>query len=204
MRLILVRHGETASDEPGRCHGITDIDLSEVGYQQAETLRRRFIEEKIDKLYTSSLRRARKTAEIIAAERSLNVITSSDINEVNFGLIERKTFEEAALMYPKIADLWRCGDSALCFPEGESFGDLTERSIQFLDSLISGSNDDDAVMLVGHGGPFRIMLCHLLGIPVKHHWQFNITRGSVSVMQLYSSGAVLESFNDMSHWLLRK
>ena len=95
MRLILIRHGKTATDNPEKCHGFTDIDLSEEGYRQADKLAVRFKDEKIDAMYSSTLKRGAATAAIIAASHNIQITGASELNEVNFGEIEGITFEEA-------------------------------------------------------------------------------------------------------------
>ncbi|TFG46150.1 MAG: histidine phosphatase family protein [Dehalococcoidia bacterium] len=198
LRLILVRHGETDTDNPGKCHGATDIDLSAEGYRQAKTLRQRFAGEHLDAIYSSTLIRGIRTAEAIASEHDIEIIRCPEVNEVDFGLIECITFEEACELYPEVTELWRQNSTELCFPEGEKFVDFQKRSVQFLERL-KNHKDDETVMLVGHGGPFRLMLCHLLDLPMRHYWQFIFARASVSIVNIYSHGAILERLNDVSH-----
>lgn len=199
MKLILVRHGDIATDDAGKCHGATDIELSEIGLRQALSLQRRFTGEHIDTIYSSTLTRGVSTAESIAAKHDITVQQDSGINEVNFGLIEGVTYKDACERYPDVTDLWRKGSQELCFPEGESFFELNSRTLKFLKNLQDHKNDE-TIIVVGHGGPLRIMICHLLGIPVNHHWQFAMDRASVSELSIYPGGSILEKLNDLSHW----
>ncbi|AKG54038.1 alpha-ribazole-5'-phosphate phosphatase [Dehalogenimonas sp. WBC-2] len=198
MRLILVRHGETATDNPEKCHGFTDIDLSAEGYRQAEALQRRFANEHLDVVYCSTLIRGVNTASIVTRNHAVELVRCDELNEVNFGLIETITFEEACTIYPDVTELWRQGSTEICFPQGERFVDFDNRVKKFLDRL-QHHGDDDTIMLVGHGGPFRILMCHLLGIPLRHYWQFRFSMASVSVVDVYPHGAMLEFLNDLSH-----
>lgn len=199
MKLILVRHGDIAADVSGKCHGATDIELSETGIRQALALQRRFAEEQIDIIYSSTLKRGIKTAEAIANDHDITIINDPGINEVNFGLIEGLTFEDACGRYPDVADLWRQGSQDLCFPNGESFHELHNRTLKFLERL-QNYKANQTVMVVAHGGPLRIMICHLLDISVSHHWQFAMSRASVSELSVYPGGSILERLNDLSHW----
>jgi alpha-ribazole phosphatase len=198
VRLILIRHGRTATDNPEKCHGFTDIDLSDEGYRQAEKLAECFKSEKIAAIYSSSLKRGSATAEIIAAPHGLRVIRSPELNEVNFGQIEGITFEDACGLFPDVTELWKCGSTKICFPLGERFLDFAARVNGFTDRL-KKHREEDIIMLVGHGGPFKVLLCNLLGLQLDHYWQFKFGMASVSIIDVYSTGAILEKLSDMSH-----
>ena len=94
VRLLLVRHGITRLHTGDRFWGSTDIALSNAGIKQAGQLRNRLSQEKLSAIYSSPLRRARSTAEIIAAGHKVEVTPCDDLCECNFGYIEGLTFEE--------------------------------------------------------------------------------------------------------------
>jgi broad specificity phosphatase PhoE len=198
VRLILIRHGKTATDNPEKCHGFSDIDLSEQGYRQAEQLAERFKSEKIDAIYGSTLKRGAVTAEIIAAAHGLKVINAPELNEVNFGQIEGITFEQACGLFPDVTELWRCGSTKLCFPMGETFLEFAARVNTFL-ARLRNHGDEDTIMVVGHGGPYKVLACSLLGLPLEHYWQFRFGMASVSVIDIFPNGAILDKLSDVSH-----
>ena len=84
-KLLLVRHGITEFNSARMFVGHTDAELSTEGHQQVEKLRDRLATEKIDAIYTSNLRRASASAEIIAAAHQLDVVGCDELNEVDFG-----------------------------------------------------------------------------------------------------------------------
>jgi broad specificity phosphatase PhoE len=198
VRLILIRHGKTATDNPEKCHGFTDINLSLEGYHQAEKLAERFKSEKIDAIYSSTLKRGIATAEIMAAPHGSKIIKVPELNEVNFGQVEGITFEEASALFPEMTELWRCGSTKVCFPLGERFLDFAARVNGFADRLKT-HGENDTIMLVGHGGPYKVLVCRLLGLPLEHYWQFRFAMASVSIIDIYSTGAILEKLSDTSH-----
>ncbi|MEL7562125.1 histidine phosphatase family protein [Dehalogenimonas sp. 4OHTPN] len=198
MKLILIRHGKTATDNPEKCHGSTDIDLSEEGYQQAARLANRFKDQQIDAMYASTLRRGAATAGTIAAAHNIDVVSAPELNEVDFGRIEGITFEEACGLYPDVTELWRCGSTQLCFPAGETFTDFAARVNSFLPRL-QAHRDDETIMLVGHGGPYKVLVCSLLGLPMEHYWKFRFDMASVSIIDIYPTGAMLGKLSDTSH-----
>lgn len=196
MRLILVRHGDTNMDSTKRYWGHSDIALSATGFEQAESLRKRLLSEKVDAIYTSSLKRAYITAEIIASGRELDIIRCAELNEVNFGEIEGLTYDEICRLYPDVTKLWANWSLELSFPGGESFDQFNCRVVKFLERL-KQHTPEETVLVVGHGGPFRLMVCHLLGLGLEHWWQYSFDLASVSIVETYPRGAILNLLNDV-------
>ena len=60
MKLLLTRHGQTDWNVAGRIQGMTDIELNETGIRQAEEVREKLLNENIDVIITSPLKRARQ------------------------------------------------------------------------------------------------------------------------------------------------
>lgn len=196
MKLILVRHGQT--DGSDCYYGRTDNELNAVGLEQAEELRRRLAGDKINAIYTSTLKRAVTTAETIAAGRDLEITRCSELDEVDFGRIEGMTYEEICRQYPTVAAGWGDWSAQLEFPGGESASLFYQRVVRFLGRL-KNHNDDETILVVGHGGPFRLLLCHLLGLDIQHWNQFTFSLASISIIDKYSQGAILSQLSDVCH-----
>jgi alpha-ribazole phosphatase len=196
LKLILVRHGQTNGSN--RYYGRTDNELNAVGREQAEWLRRRLVGEKITTVYSSNLKRAVTTAETIATGRDLEITRCAELDEVDFGRIEGMTYEDICRQYPAVAACWAGWNAQVEFPGGESASLFNKRVVGFLERL-KEHRDDETIMVVGHGGPLRLLLCHLLGLDIKHWNQFNIGLASMSVIEIYSQGAVLSQLGDVCH-----
>lgn len=93
-RLYLIRHGETDSNKSYRFQGQTDIELNAKGKAQAQLLAEHFKDIKLDKIYCSSLLRARQTAAPLAAVHGLEVQPVEDIKEIAFGKWEGLTYNQ--------------------------------------------------------------------------------------------------------------
>ncbi len=196
MKLILARHGQT--DGSDRYFGRTDNELNAVGREQAAALGKRLADEKIDAIYTSTLKRTIATAEAIAAGHDLEINRCPELDEVDFGKLEGMTYEEICRQYPTVAATWTDWSAQLEFPGGESASLFAQRVARFLERLKS-HNDDETILVVGHGGPFRLLLCHLLGLGIKHCNQFTFGLASISVINKYSQGAILVQLSDVCH-----
>ena len=87
-RVLLVRHAQTLSNVSGRYMGWIDEDLSEEGIWQAKQLSHRLKGQSIASAYSSPLKRAYRTAEIVATPHSLPVIPLQELGEIRIGAWE--------------------------------------------------------------------------------------------------------------------
>jgi broad specificity phosphatase PhoE len=99
MRIMLVRHGETQWNLENRIVGHTEIGLDPTGQRQVELLARALGEEKVDAIYSSPLRRAVETANVIAKEHGLDVVTDDALKEVDAGELDGVAIEEVVRRY---------------------------------------------------------------------------------------------------------
>jgi alpha-ribazole phosphatase len=194
---MLIRHGQTKLHRADRFWGNTDIELSDIGVRQAEQLRDRLARTKIDTVYTSTLQRAGVTAGIIASRHKLSVTPSPDLCECSFGFAEGLTFKEIQHRYPDLAEELASG-KAISFPGGESLEQLDRRVKKFLATL-DGRKPDAKIAIVAHGGPLRLMICHLLNLGTEHWLQFRLDHASLSIVETYPRGNILNLWNDVSH-----
>lgn len=197
-RLLLVRHGNTKLNNAKRFWGQTDVELSTDGIRQAEKMRERLALEKIDAAYSSTLSRARLTAEIIASRHQLGVTAIAELMEINFGFIEGLTFEEVSQLHPEMADLMSKWAIKPKFPGGESLDELNNRVQKFLKRL-KKHQPEETILIVSHAGTLRLMICNLIGIGPEHWRHMQLDLASLSIIETYPQGAVLSLLNDISH-----
>jgi alpha-ribazole phosphatase len=190
-RLLLVRHGETDWNREGRYQGQTDTPLNEAGRAQAAQLAARLAGEALDVIYSSDLKRACETAQVIAAPHGLDVQPTPQLREVAFGVLEGLTYDEAKTQYPQALDAWHA-DPDRPPPGGEALSRVAARVQDFLDRLAAGQ----PALVVGHGGPLRVLLCLVMGLPAARHWQFRLDTASLTAVSLYDAGAILSLLND--------
>jgi len=197
-RLLLVRHGITESNSARKFVGYSDVELSTAGYRQVERLRERLVDDKIDAVYSSDLRRALVTAEVISSGHKVDIVTCPELREVNYGNVEGLTFEEISRLYPEVAESLTNFSLRLKFPGGEDFEGFIERASKFLDKL-KRHTPSQTMLIVSHGGPLRVLVCCLLGIDLGHWKQIRLDNASLSIVETYSQGAVVSLLNDTSH-----
>lgn len=158
MQLLLTRHGQTDWNVAGKIQGRTDIELNETGIKQAEITREKLLNEKIDVIFSSPLKRAKKTAEIIANGRNIPIIIDETIAERRFGKFEGKTRKDF-----DFDEIWNYKLNKQ-YEDVESTGDLFKRIGDFLNK-IQKEYSDKTVLLVTHGGVTVPIRATLEGIP---------------------------------------
>ena len=158
MKLLVTRHGQTDWNLAGKVQGQTDIELNETGMEQAKIAGEKLLNEKIDVIISSPLKRAKKTAEIIRGNRDIPILIDSGITERSFGESEGKTREEF-----DFDEIWNYKLNKQ-YKDAESVGDLFTRVQEFLDK-IKKEYEDKTVLIVTHGGVTVPIRATLEGIP---------------------------------------
>ncbi len=197
-RLLMVRHGETEQENSNRYWGHSDIDLSDTGLRQAELLRDRLNTERIDSIYTSDLKRAYKTAQIIAEKRNTPTTTYPELREIDFGSIEGLTFDEINRLYPEVSRMWIEHDPGLAYPGGESLAEFDER-VQLLKKHLEIYTEEQTILIATHSGVLSTLICQFLFLKPWQRWQFRFDLASLTVVETYPEGAILSLLNDISH-----
>ncbi|MBB3036535.1 histidine phosphatase family protein [Hoyosella altamirensis] len=166
--LTLVRHGETVWHADNRYTGSTDIALTERGRQQADQLASWAKQAHLDAIWVSPLERARNTA--APCERATGLTASVDkrLAELDFGAGEGLTSSEMLTQFPDARRAFEQDPVAGHLPDSEDPRHATERAVDCLKDIVH-KHPSDRVLVVGHGTVKRLVLCHLLGIPLRHY-----------------------------------
>lgn len=197
-RLLLVRHGITEFNSTRRFAGYSDVEMNAAGYEQVEKLRDRLANEQIDAVYSSDLKRALATAEVISSGHKVDIVACPELREMNYGDAEGLTFQEINRRYPEAAKSIINFNLQLEFPGGESFEGFIKRTTKFLDRL-NEHKSSATILVAAHSGPLRVLVCDLLGIDQDHWWQIRCDNASLSIMDTYPKGAIISLLNDTSH-----
>ncbi len=196
-QLILIRHAETPWTLQGRYQGHSDLGLSSRGRQQAGALAERIRAWEIEKIYASSLKRARQTGEIISKKMRQKLYLDHRLKELHFGRWEGKTAKELLKQKEPSFLKWLRGQSCRP-PGGESVPDLKKRVKDFLDEILK-RHAGGRVAIVSHGGPLKMAILLSLKLAGRFFWSFRIAPASISVLNVSADSAELSSLNDTSH-----
>ncbi len=168
VTICLLRHGETAFNADGnRYCGRTDVELTEKGQAQARRMQELLRDFEFDAVFSSPLKRARKTAEVASGRSDVQV--DHRLIEVDFGNWEGKRSQEFMDEDPDSWNDWlsdplthRAGRI------GESGAEVLERLQDFYNDL-SVQYDGKTVLVVGHNGVNRLFMAAQLGMPLKNY-----------------------------------
>ncbi|MBL7072820.1 MAG: histidine phosphatase family protein [Candidatus Omnitrophica bacterium] len=196
-RLILIRHGETSHAVGKKYCGFSDPPLNGTGTWQAERLAERLKMEKIDKVYSSDLKRAYCTAKIAFKNNTIEV--SKDLRELNFGIFEGLRHQEILNKYPKIYKNWIEDPLNTKIPNGEPFKSFKGRVLRILESIVA-KNTGRVAAVITHGGPIKIFSNNILKNGSKGFWMIKQEVAALNIID-YVGGMHPEivASNDSSH-----
>ena len=163
-KIILIRHGESLGNAKKMLLGHTDLDLTELGYRQAEATAKALEGEKIDAVYSSDLLRAMNTAKPNAALRGLEVIPDVELREIYLGDWEGRSVEDVMEQYGRDTYLndWVANYGTFVMPGGESTWECGERFLREV-KRIAEANEGKTVLIVAHGAVIRSFFANILG-----------------------------------------
>ena len=197
-QIYIVRHGETEWNAEGRIQGHTDINLSDLGRQQAQSVARRLEQVSFSAAYCSDLNRARETAEIILGRSGTPLHPTLQLREYHKGVFEGLTVNEYSKKFPDQYQASLVNDLDFAPNGGESMRETSLRMAKFVQETIP-QHLDDTVLIVGHGGSLRSLIVALMDLPLEANWKFVMGNCAVSVLYTYSNNTVLHLYNDTGH-----
>ena len=171
MRVLLARHGQTDWNAAGRIQGASDVPLNERGREQAAALAGRVLDAgAISAVYTSPLKRARETAEIIGRRLGLEPVPVAALTELNFGDWEGCSWEEIGRRWPEQFASYSSDRKNYAPPNGESYAEMLGRAWPFVDAL-RRMPGDAAALCVCHSAVMRGLLAREQGLSVAESYK---------------------------------
>ena len=161
MTLLIIRHGESEADILNVHEGRADFELTPLGHRQAEAMAAYVVENYgVSRIYSSTLRRARQTAEHLHAACGATVIEDEMLMEFNNGLIAGLARDEAARKYPFVE----------VPPHSAVYGQESKLEFRFradfvLSKIISETAEDGTAAIVTHGGMINQLYGSFLRLP---------------------------------------
>lgn len=169
MKVFITRHGQTEWNSLGRLQGRKDIELNEVGKEQALITGKKIKDEKIDIIITSPLKRARETAEIINKQFNVEIIEDDRLMERCYGDLEGITkveLKEKKIQYPEIDDACNYLKNIDIF-NMETIQDLCARIYECLDEITTKYKDEN-ILIVTHGSSSIPIKCYFMKYPLEN------------------------------------
>lgn len=218
--IVLVRHGETAPNRRGAALGRADVPLTPRGHRQAHavaeallaltdgTARRPVADPSPTQapvrspVVSSPLRRARQTAEVIAARLGVDVVLDDRLVELDYGTWD--TLDWSELPREALAR-WRA-DPSFAPPGGESLTAVARRMASFCAQHLPDPRQEPGdgsaggpVVAVSHVSPIKAAVTWALGVDVGRSWHMHLDLASITRLRRTPGGVTLASFNETAH-----
>ncbi len=184
MKFIFVRHGKTHFNEINLTQGWCDSPLSQLGVKQVENMSLQLKDYCINKAYTSPLGRAVETSEIILQSHNIAPVYDKRLKEVNFGILEGMNTQLVRKLHVEELDWVDTLEMDYRPYKGENLQSVISRHQEAIKDIIASSQEDDIVLVVGHG-------CSLYGLVktlVPHDARLRFPDNATAIIVEYKEG----------------
>lgn len=206
MRIYFIRHSETDCNKNHLFYGRMDVPINENGNVQAALLADHLKHVKFDRVYASNLLRVRQTLDIVlknneyAVEKLPEIIFSSKIQEMDFGLWEGKNYREISEEYPEDVDRW-ANDWENSRPTGgESFKDFCTVRIknaffEIVEDALAHHMDNGTILIAAHNGVLQAMFAAMMGLGMYGMWHFQFEQDAYCVVDFECDNYTVRRIN---------
>jgi broad specificity phosphatase PhoE len=195
--VILVRHGETEWNVEEIYRGRIDVELSEAGMKQAQLLGRYLGNLKLDAIYSSPLKRAVDTANILTQYQNVAVQVTDGLMDLNCGEWQGLSDKQVKKLYPVLHEQWRVNPHLVEMPGGERLEDVRERAMAVVDEVVS--KHSGSIALVSHRVVNKVLICALLGLDNSHFWNVKQDVCGITTFDYVRGRFILTKHNDTSY-----
>ena len=199
--LILIRHGEVDGTGPPTFRGRVVLLLTPKGTRQAEltreALRARHV---VEAIYCSPLTRCVRTADIVSEAFQLNAVSLQGLTDVDYGAWTQLPVGEVATRWPREFGRWMGLPHTFCIPGGESLQEVAARAVAALRSIFV-AHEEGTVAIVTHDSVLRVLLGHMMGLPLSSYWLLDPAPCAISVVSYTEGRFTIHSINETQHLL---
>lgn len=196
-KFFITRHGQTNWNKLLKIQGQEDVELNEIGIEQAKKLAKKLSKEKIDIIYTSDLKRSYQTAKIISDTIKTDIIIDKNLREICFGCWQGLTLSDIKKDFNKEYIIWRTEPHKLNLPGAEKLIEVQERMIKLIDKALQSNYQN--ILIVSHGTAIKALILGILDIDLAKYNSIRIDNTSLTVIEYHSTGPVIRLLNDTCH-----
>ena len=198
-KVLLTRHGHVAGIMPPRFRGREPLELSGLGRRQAAAVAERIANSfQPVKIYTSPMGRCVATGAAIAEACGIGAEICDDLNDLDYGTWQFKTFEQAKETDPALFAAWFASPQVVRFPNGESLQDLGARTANAL-RFVLARHPGDTIVLVGHDSVNRALLMQCLDLPLSAYWRIAQAPCCLNEIDMDGAAVFLLRMNETRH-----
>jgi 2,3-bisphosphoglycerate-dependent phosphoglycerate mutase len=224
-KVILIRHGESLWNKENRFAGWVDVDLSEKGIEEAHNAGKKLLEEDyvFDLAYTSFLKRASKTLDIVLGEMNLKeipIIRSWKLNERHYGSLQGLNKSEMATKYgEEQVKMWRRGYDVVIpplskedpmypgndplykdiekseLPLSENLKMVVERVVPYWNNeIVPNIKSGKKIIIAASGNSLRALIKHLEKLSAEEIVEINVPTAIPLVYELNDNLEVIKKY----------
>ena len=199
--IFFVRHGETDYNRLRKLQGRgIDAPLNSLGKEQALALADYFKDHPLDAIYSSTMRRAISTAEIIAKHHKKPISAFEDLEEMDYGRYEGVDYNEVADELNTVKNRWINGETDFTITGGESPEMVLQRAKQRITLLLENrENQHQKILFVVHGRLIRILLSYWLKGSLRHMHTIGTHNCSINHLEWHNQTMKPMKLNEISH-----
>ena len=198
-RIFLIRHAEAEGNLYRFAHGQSEGLITPRGYIQIEQLKDRFINEKIDAVYSSDLKRTQTTATAITQPHNLPLNTTPKLREVAMGEWEETSWGDLEYHFPEMLVKFNLDPANWIIEGNELYEDLIARVTAFI-TEVAKLHNGETIALITHGFAIRSFLCRLMGYSSAESKNLRYCDNTAVALLTFSDGNFeVEYYNDNSH-----
>ena len=179
--IYLIRHGECAGNKENRVRGRVDFPLNENGLTQAEALALAMRDKGMTYVYSSPLKRALTTAEVISRICGCGLSSDDSFSNIRLDPWEGRLKSDIAASEPELWKTWINDPESLVLDGAETLDQVMERSLAGLQKLIE-KHKGETFAVVSHRGVLKPLLSGALGIAKPRFWRLHMDTGSYSLL----------------------
>ena len=169
-QIYFLRHGQTDNNREGRMQGRVDIPLNETGRAQARCVARRLKSISFDAVYSSPLRRAVETAQIVTGLPTQEINIEPRAIELGFGIWDNRLHAELEKETEQFDILWDETDKYVPPQGAEPLEDLMTRVHAMLQEL-AARHAGGRILVTTHGGVQQAVFTIVERRPLRDMWK---------------------------------
>lgn len=195
MDLYIVRHGETDWNVARKLQGQSDTMLNENGIEKAKITAQALKDLELTHIFSSPLKRAYRTAEILRGSRNIEIVTDDRIKEICFGVDEGVEEKDRR---PEFSAFF---ENPVCYVPadgGETYEQLWARAKEFIYQVLVPLSKDEPnakVMVVAHGALNRALMITLKHQGIAQMWE-GVFQRNLSVNHFHIQGEQFQSIEE--------
>ncbi|KAI3738635.1 hypothetical protein L2E82_28681 [Cichorium intybus] len=166
-RVVLVRHGQSTWNAEGRIQGSSDFSiLTQKGEAQAETSRQMLIDDSFDICFSSPLRRSKRTAEVIWGSRQEEILTDSDLREIDLYSFQGLLKHEGIAKYGPAFRQWQKDAPNFNIDGHYPVRELWDRATSCWNKILV--HDSRSVLVVAHNAVNQALVATAMGLGTEY------------------------------------